>query len=135
MGAAVLDFQYQLETVECANCCMTFAVAGRFIRDRRDDHKGFYCPNGHTNFYNGKSEAEKLKDQLAQKERALSFEQSRVADLRRSKEHVENQLRSTKGLVTKAKKKLARVDNGVCPECKRSFQNLRRHMETKHSHE
>lgn len=111
---------------------MTFALPGRFIRDRRDDHKAFYCPNGHANYFNGPSEAEKLKTQLADKERALEFQRSRAETLRRSKEHVENQLRSVRGVVTKTKKQLARVDNGVCPECNRTFANVARHMQTKH---
>lgn len=132
MGAVVLDFQYQLETVECANCCMTFAVAGRFIRDRRDDHKSFYCPNGHSNFYKGQSEAEKLKKQLEEKERALTWERSRVAELTRRKTRIENSLRAVKGVATKAKEALARTENGVCPQCNRTFAQLARHMQSRH---
>lgn len=132
MGAVVLDFQYQLETVECANCCMTFAVAGQFIRDRRNDHKSFYCPSGHSNYFSGPSEAEKLKLELAQKERDLEWQRSRVSSLQRNKEYIENQLRATKGVVTKAKKQLARVENGVCPQCNRTFANVARHMQSKH---
>ena len=32
----------------------------------------------------------------------------------------------------KAEKQLKRVHNGVCPCCNRSFQNLQKHMKTKH---
>jgi hypothetical protein len=37
-------------------------------------------------------------------------------------------------MAIKAKKKLReRIQNGVCPECHRSFDNLRKHMVHKHS--
>jgi len=32
----------------------------------------------------------------------------------------------------KAQRKLKRVHRGVCPDCNRSFENLARHMHTKH---
>jgi hypothetical protein len=32
----------------------------------------------------------------------------------------------------KVERKLKRVHRGVCPCCKRTFQNIQRHMETKH---
>lgn len=55
---------------------------------------------------------------------------SRRADMAEdSRQHVENQLRATKGVVTKIKK---RVSKGVCPCCNRSFENLKNHMESQH---
>jgi len=43
-----------------------------------------------------------------------------------------NHSKAIRGELTKLKK---RVTNGVCPCCHRSFQNLRRHMATKHPNE
>lgn len=129
MGAALLDFNYQLETLECASCCMTFAIPGRFIRDRRKDHHAFYCPKGHSNVYNGKSEAEKLRDQLAAKERVLEWQRGEVAALRKRNEHTEHRLRATKAVVTKTK---ARIAKGKCPRCSNVFADLAKHMEHQH---
>jgi len=44
-------------------------------------------------------------------------------------ERTERRLSAQKGVTTRIKN---RVANGVCPCCKRSFTDLRRHMETKH---
>jgi hypothetical protein len=41
---------------------------------------------------------------------------------------------ATKGVVTKQKKKLAKVVGGVCPVdgCHRNFKDVRRHIATRH---
>ncbi len=66
-------------TVECCNCGMPFAMTRDFKRRRLDDHKLFHCPAGHSQYYTGKSEAEKLKEQLAAKQRQLEAESGRAA--------------------------------------------------------
>ena len=42
---------------------------------------------------------------------------------------------ATRGHLTRAKKQVHRAEHGVCPHCNRSFQNLARHMQTKHERE
>jgi len=84
-----------------------------------------FCPNGHSQVYVGKTEAQKLQD-------LLDAEKRRVEMFRRENQEKERQLSAQKGLTTKFKNKLARVDNGVCPECNRTFQNVARHMQSKH---
>lgn len=113
----------EFEVIHCAACDMVFGMSADFIRRRRDDHKSFYCPNGHANVYKGKSEADKLRDKLADREAALQREQANTRRARHERDQV-----------SKAHRKMRRrVMNGVCPCCNRSFENLRRHMETQHS--
>ena len=38
-------------TEECAECHMFFAVSQDFQDRRIKDHKGFFCPNGHSLYY------------------------------------------------------------------------------------
>lgn len=81
-----------------------------------------YCPLGHQWSYSGKTEADKLRERLEDEQR---FAASLISKLDQEKaSHA-----STKGQLTKTKK---RVANGVCPCCHRSFVALARHMTTKH---
>ena len=106
------------ETIECAVCGHLMALPTTFVRNRRDDHKGFYCPNGHSNYFAAQSEADRLREEKA---RAISqLDQERAA--RYDAEHGR----------AKVERKLARVAKGVCPECQRTFRNLARHMKCKH---
>ncbi len=34
-------------TESCCSCGTRFAIDSEFMRNRRDDHKEFFCPNGH----------------------------------------------------------------------------------------
>jgi hypothetical protein len=113
------------EVVECYSCATSFALTEQFIRNRCDDHKGFYCPNGHLQSFQGKSEAERLRDQLAQRERSLEFARQRQRDLERSRS-------AFQAVATRRANELKRVKSGVCPCCNRSFTALGRHMATKH---
>jgi hypothetical protein len=58
----------------CCSCGISFCVPKEYINKLRKTHKTFWCPNGHSLHYPGKSEAEKLREQLAttQRERDLS---------------------------------------------------------------
>jgi hypothetical protein len=110
--------------VECchAGCGITFAIPRWFDKNRRDDHKSFYCPNGHSLSFHGASAEERLRQKIADVERSLEFQ-------RRQRQLAERQARAYKGERDRVKR---RVANGVCPCCQRSFQNLRRHMTTQH---
>lgn len=105
----------------CGECGIAFAAPASFWSERRDDHKTWYCPNGHQRHYPGESEKEKaerlLREERERHQRTLARENAERA----AKE--------------KAERKLKRVGRGVCPECNRSFANLARHMNCKHKAE
>lgn len=109
-------------TEECCSCGMPFAMTKGFYDRRRNDHKSFYCPAGHSQHYTGKSEAQRLKDKLAAKQEQLTAQNSRAARLEREKEKLSRNY----------KKMRDRVKNGVCPCCNRTFRNLLNHMRTEH---
>lgn len=85
----------------------------------------FYCPNGHQQHYS-KSEAQKLREQLETRDRELRKSKCETLNERNAKLAVEAEK-------AKVERKLARVKRGVCPCCNRSFNNLQRHMATKHA--
>jgi len=90
----------------------------------------FFCPYGHSAVYVvGESEADKLRrerDRLAQQVAQRDDEVRRQRELR---EGVERQLSAQRGVVTRIRN---RVGHGVCPCCSRTFDNLARHMKSKH---
>jgi hypothetical protein len=122
--SAVLNFNQSLKTETCYKCGIVFAVPSYFKDMRLSDKQSFWCPNGHSQAY-VESEADRLRKQLEKARADAEWQRGRV--LAKEKELI-----AQKGLTTKAKKKLARVENGVCPECNRTFANVARHMQSKH---
>lgn len=121
MRGNVLRLQHVIEifTEECCSCGVLFGMTQEFKKERLQDHRNFYCPNGHHQHYTAETDAEKnarlLREEQARHQRTLQRE---------------NEIRIAK---EKAERKLRRVDRGVCPECKRTFPNLARHMACKHN--
>jgi elongation factor P hydroxylase len=130
--------EQKLVTQECcyAGCGVLFAMTEDFDRARREDHRWWYCPNGHQQQYSGKTEAEKLKEQLAeerrQRQRAeqnIAYWQDEASEHREKAEHERRRANGYKGHATRISK---RVKNGVCICCNRTFKDLAAHMATKH---
>lgn len=115
--------------VECAKCGLLFSLTQNFCDRRHKDHKPFYCPNNHYNYWPQESDEEKLKKEKAALVRELQAEKNHKNFY---KEEAKQQRRSAgafKGQVTRIKNRIA---NGVCPCCNRSFTNVRRHMNSQH---
>jgi hypothetical protein len=106
----------------CCSCGVEFASP--LLAKRREDGKLFYCPNGHQQHFTDTTEL-RLQRELENTKRDLDWQRSQ-------RETAEKRLIAQRGQTTKAKNKLKRVSNGVCPCCNRTFQNLMRHMDTKH---
>lgn len=99
-------------------CGMLYAIPAELSRSAdRNKNTSVYCPLGHAwvSTTHERDEKERLRQRVASLEDDL-----RVEGLSH---------RATKGALTKAKK---RVEAGLCLHCNRSFQNLARHMATKH---
>lgn len=123
MTAQVLQFVVAFEsTGPCANCGIEVVLPRHLCAERRRDHKSFYCPNGHSLSFQSETEEERLKKRLAAKEQAAERYLQEIDRLSRSRD-------AYKGKMTEIKN---RISNGVCPCCKRSFTNVRRHMASKH---
>jgi hypothetical protein len=115
-----------LSTINCANCTMTFAMPKRFETGRRNDHKSFYCPQGHGQSFSGESDAEKLRRERDSARQALA----RVEDEKRQViAAAERKIAAAKKETTKLKK---RASAGTCPCCQRTVSQMARHMKTKH---
>ena len=106
-----------LETEQCCNCGIWFAIPQAVQKRLLENGALFYCPNGHSQHYT-KTEIQKLRENLAAEESRHRSTLSRLNEEKAERERVE--------------RKLKRVGRGVCPECNRSFQNLAQHMACKH---
>ena len=124
-SALAFDTLVTLEPISCCICGVAFGVPSHMKEKRLNDQQSFFCPNGHKQHFTGLSEVERLRKQLETADNSRKFYERRLGEEVRSK-------RAVRASLTKAKKKLDRVSHGVCPCCNRTFQNLRRHMSTKH---
>lgn len=121
----------KLVIIECgaAGCGCTFGMTQTMYNRRCEDHRPFWCPNGHERYFSGKSEAEKLKEKLdlaEDRNRSLGSVIDRQRDTIKGRDYI---IRAQKAAKTRIKN---RIHNGVCPCCNRTLQNLARHMESQH---
>ena len=127
-----LNINQRLVTEVCCDCGVLFAMPDE-LHDKLVDKPGtaFYCPNGHSQHYVGKTEAQKLKEQLERREQELARRQAQLDQARAEAEHQAAVARGYKGAAAKARKRAAK---GVCPApgCKRSFVDVARHVSTCH---
>lgn len=117
--------QIILEEVVCGTCGIPYAVPADWIKQRRSESGDIHCPNGCRRTWS-ESDADRLRKQLEARERELREAKCDALN----KQHALELERQAKAQL---ERKLHRVSKGVCPCCKRSFQNLARHMATKHS--
>jgi hypothetical protein len=114
----VIDFTM----LECGGCGIPFFVPTKWKNSKVNEHGAFSCPNGCSRVFIGKTEAEKLKDEME-----LLKKQSSQRE-----EELQNKWLDTLGEKHKLEKQMKRVHKGVCPCCNRSFHNLQQHIQNEH---
>lgn len=119
MGLRQVEFEEYWQ--RCCTCGVWFGVDRYLDVERRNNKTNFFCPNGHSQAYR-ESEADRLRKQLQQEQQKSAME----AASRRTAE--DGRIKAEKEL----KRIQARTNAGVCTCCNRTFQNLARHMKTKH---
>lgn len=109
---------------KCRECGLHYAVDSAFDRQCKEkgEKKACYCPGCSTSWYYMESEVDRLLKLVQSKDAQLDQKSAMIREQQKS-------LTATRGVVTRLQN---RAKNGVCPCCKRSFQNLRRHMKSKH---
>lgn len=113
-----IDFELR----QCPDCGIHYYVPAAYMKECRENPTQFFhCPAGHSRHF-AESEADRLR-------RERDRLQQRLAEKDDEIKNIEQRRRAALGQVTKLRN---RVGNGVCPCCNRSFENLHRHMTTKH---
>jgi hypothetical protein len=112
----------------CCNCFTHFAM-DRALHDRSRAEGGtFYCPNGHGQHYT-ETEVQRLKKQLDNANKRMGWAEDSATRALAEAQQTRREKAAIKGQLTKTRNRIA---NGVCPCCNRTFQNVARHMTTKH---
>jgi hypothetical protein len=124
-----LTFTDAFVAIECCSCHITFGITETTQKILRGEHSTFYCPNGHPNYYPGEKREEVLERQL----QAANSEKERLNNrLELEKKKVAGQKAAASRYRNDRDRIMKRAKAGVCPCCNRTFQNLARHMKTKH---
>jgi len=78
--------------VTCSKCHAQFAITNAHDNQLRKCHNTFYCPSGHDQYYPGKTDEEKLRAVIEERDQAQSQAANRAnqvttleADLERTK--------------------------------------------------
>jgi len=120
-------------TVTCCRCGTGFAMEADLHARRKQDHRDFYCPNGHKQYFTGPSSEQK---KIADLERQLQQATENARRAQQSREWAESRAKGANIQAGKAKAALKRlehrIDCGVCPHCSRTFKQLAAHMKSKH---
>lgn len=129
MKTHTIETGVELVLVTCGDCGVVFGMPKLLYQQRRRDHAGWWCPNGHSRVFSGESEAERLQRELKEARFALKLEQQAAYEEAEAHRHTRASLRATKAAHTRTKN---RIHNGVCPVCKRHFTALEQHMHNQH---
>lgn len=114
----ILEEEYEIIRPGC--CGQPFAFAKATIRQKRFSNTQWFCPHcGAVRVFTGKSEEQKRIEKLQHEHKRMQQEVIRERD---RAQRVSNQYSRMR----------KRIQNGVCPCCNRTFQNLARHMATQH---
>lgn len=116
-------------TCHVSYCGILFAVPERWNRSKLQDHSTFYCPNGHAAMYAGKTEEEKLREQLTRTEAVLSRERDLGKRLADDNMNLANSRRALRGVVTRLRNKAAA---GRCAFCDHEFPDVAAHVAAEH---
>lgn len=118
-----------LQTIECCNCGVTFAMPQTWLNVYRgDSNRWFYCPAGHQQHFS-KSTEQRLREEIERKNMVIADQVRRVGLLTSDLRSQKFKTQSAQMHAAKLKK---RIKNGVCPCCQRTFKNLAEHISHMH---
>ena len=120
-----------LVTVECGECGGVYGIQSRYHRQKRENGGYWNCPYCRCSwgFAKDGSEMAKLKRKLEYMEADKDRVQRSLDRERSDHATTESRRRAEKAAKTRLKN---RVSKGVCPCCNRHFENLAKHMASKH---
>lgn len=121
-----LDEILSVKMVSAGECCVCGVLImmpqNRYrvcMENGSSEH--FYCCNGHRQHFTT-SEVSRLKEKVNDLDNQITWKNRKL-------EQEQRRSSAYKGHVTRIKNRIAK---GICPCCKRQFQNLARHMAHKH---
>ena len=134
MGKYIWEGGKQFYLTECPSCQTEHAIE-MVLYNAAQQRRGpnglqIYCPNGHEwHLTTGDSAIDRVRQERDRLKQQLAYKDDEISRQKQRRERAERSASAYRGQVTKLKN---RSKAGLCPCCNRTFQNLRRHMETKH---
>ena len=117
---------------ECFTCGMPIAMTEDHLRQYNEEGMSISCVLGHGTVRR-KSDNQKLRERLNEAQDEVTRLQTAIRNER--EEARAQRYAAAKPLAqeqNKRKRLERRIHNGVCPHCRRSFQNVQRHMARQH---
>jgi hypothetical protein len=114
--------EIELVHQQCGKCGVSFGMERTHRKSLMENDGTFYCPNGCCRQFCSENGNAKLKRQLEEAQRKVTETQCRFLAEEQAKVAALNEAERLK----------KRSHAGVCHCCNRTFQNLARHMKTKH---
>lgn len=113
----------ELTTINCGECGGSYAINERYRQQRYEEGNGWNCPYCRVSWgYFENNRHKKLKRELADATRRADQHAVEAREARQRASQISRSYQRVR----------ERVRNGVCPCCNRTFENLARHMSTKH---
>lgn len=124
-----IAYEKILKHVECPVCSIDYGLGTNFLAQRREDHKRWYCPNGHSLLFpKDNTEERAIRERDAARQLAAHQNDRRRAAEARERA-TEYRRRAAKGQLTKIRNRLAA---GLCPCCGKNFPELEAHIAEHH---
>ena len=107
-----IDLFTRYKTITCCheNCYVSFVMTEEFFNQKLKDKTVFYCPNGHSQYFIGETEAQKLKHEAQKLKHEVVRLVKKIESVRSCKRRIEYSRRHWKGEVTKLKRKEAKCE-------------------------
>jgi len=116
--------------LRCYRCKEQFGLLDEVEAQLRRSGASFHCPWGHSQVFTlGETEEEKLRRERDRLKQQAARLHQRIIEERDRADHERHRANGYKGHATRISR---RVKAGVCICCNRTFQDLARHMSTKH---
>jgi hypothetical protein len=117
------ELNLTVTSIECCTCGHLIFMSTDFETRRRRDKNYWYCTScGQGQRWSGESDIDKVKKELDAETKRKMDALAQANELRASLQKVQDDAARLK----------KRAHAGVCPCCNRTFQNVARHMKTKH---
>lgn len=121
----------RLNTILCGECGGVYAISEKYRQTKQQDGGYWSCPYCKCTWGYGESEIDRLKKEMESEKKRTEWAKQDAKNQRERAETAEAKERGQRAAKTRIKN---RVANGVCPCCKRTFQNLLGHMKNQHPH-
>ena len=101
------NFNVTMHVTACISCGIVFAYPDEHDGRLRENHKTFYCPNGHPQCYSIENEEEKLKRRNAELRNIVETERDATRVCRATIVTQARQISAYKGVGTKLRKQIS----------------------------